>query len=67
MLHSALRIDAKEKRETGPTVGIHPLHVTVLIRALITQENGMPGEKRGRDRGGSEQLECEEGGYGARF
>lgn len=40
---------------------------TVLIRALITQENGMPREKRGRDRGSSEQIECEEGGYGARF
>lgn len=54
MLHSALRInaDTKKEREMGPTVGIHPLNVTVLMRALITQENGMPGEKRGRDRGG---------------
>lgn len=48
-------------------MGIQPLNVTVLIRGLITQENGMPGEKRGRDRGSSEQLEFEEGGYGAGF
>lgn len=30
---------------------------TALMRGLITQENGMPGENRGRDGGGSEQHE----------
>jgi len=30
---------------------------TALIRSLITQGNGMPGEKKGRDGGGKERRE----------
>lgn len=35
---------------------------TALIRSLITQGNGMPGEKRGRDRRGKERRDGAEVG-----